>query len=230
MNRQVKTRVFFAAAFLCAAVVCAEQPAAEEILRDARIAQGAQHQVLLGRLRHASDSIPFRLAMDGKEIRYEFTELKQTLRLRLGENNSQLDEIARGDSERVTAARFDQKFRNTDISYEDLTLHFLYWPDAELLGTEAQLARYCWKLRLRPPSKKDSQYGVMLVWIEKESGALLEADAFDWDGKMAKRFKVISAQKLDGVWLLKQMRIESFDAGKLRSGPPTYLEIQSVEP
>lgn len=241
VKKQVKTRVLQAsarastshaillAALLLAATGRAQQPAAQEILREARLSQNGQHRVLKGRLRHAASVIPFRLAMDGDEISYTFSDPEQTLRLRLGEKGSRLEEITHKGMERVMPARFDKAVRDTDIAYEDLTLHFLYWPDAVVLGEDSQLTRRCWKLRLRPPVRKDSQYGVIDVWIEQESGALLQADAYDREGKMAKRFKVVSAQKLEGAWLLKQMRIESFNAGKPRGGPPTYLEIQGIE-
>ncbi len=229
-GKQVKTRVAVLAALLVAVLPARSQkPAAQDILRDARLNQSEQHRVLRGRLRHASDSIPFRLVMDGSEIRYEFSEPEQVLRLRLGEKVSRLEEITRKGSERVTEARFDKLVRNTDISYEDLTLHFLYWADAEMLGRDSQLLRPCWKLRVRPPSKKESQYASLDLWIEEHGGVLMQADAFDAAGKLVKRFKVISAQKLEGMWLLKQMRIESMEAAKGRDKTPTYLEIQGID-
>src|SRR2546425_43806 len=200
-GKQVKTRVVLLAALLAALPAFGQQPSAQDILREARLNQSGQHRVLRGRLRHGSDTLPFGLVMEGNEIRYEFSNPDQTLRLRLGEKGSRLEEITRKGAERVTAARFDQLVRNTDISYEDLTLHFLYWPDGEVLGKDSQLLRPCWKLRVRPPSKKDSQYSVIDLWIEENGGVLLQADACDGNGKLVKRFKVISAQKLEGVWL-----------------------------
>jgi hypothetical protein len=220
MRKQVKKRVALLATMLAALPAFAQQPTAQEILKTARLNQSEQHQALRGRLRTGATVIPFRLVMDGNEMRYEFTDPAQVLRLRFGDKSSRLEEITRDGAERVTAARFDQTVRNTNISYEDLTLHFLYWPDGEMLGEDTQLTRRCWKLRLRP---------VMDVWIEQQSGALLEADAYDWNGKLAKRFKVISAQKIEGAWLLKQMRIEAMEAGKSKEKSPTYLEIQGVE-
>src|SRR2546425_9944074 len=187
-GKQVKTRVVLLAALLAALPAFGQQPSAQDILREARLNQSGQHRVLRGRLRHGSDTLPFGLVMEGNEIRYEFSNPDQTLRLRLGEKGSRLEEITRKGAERVTAARFDQLVRNTDISYEDLTLHFLYWPDGEVLGEDTQLTRRCWKLRLRPATRKDSQYGLIDLWVEQQSGALLEADAYGWDGKLAERF------------------------------------------
>ena len=44
----------------------------------------------------------------------------------------------------------------------------------------------------------------------------------------ARRFKVISGQKIEGAWYLKQMRIEA-PAGATKDKTPTYLEVDGVE-
>ncbi len=36
-------------------------------------------------------------------------------------------------------------------------------------------------------------------------------EGWNQNGKLMKRFEVISAQKIDGLWTLKEMRIETFD-------------------
>ena len=64
--------------------------------------------------------------------------------------------------------------------------------------------------------------------MDKESGALLRAEAYDWQGKQIKRFEVVSGQKLDGKWYLKQMRIESLDPGNDHARSRTYLEIKGL--
>jgi hypothetical protein len=51
-------------------------------------------------------------------------------------------------------------------------------------------------------------------------------EGYDWSGRLAKRFEVVSVQKIEGRYFLKQMRIESIqpDTGKVQSR--TYLEIK----
>jgi hypothetical protein len=202
---------------------------AREILRTVRIAQGSQHQVLSGRLRTRGKVSPFRLVIDGPTIRYEFREPPQTIQLRLLERDSRLEEITDDGTERVTAARFDDLVRGSDISYEDLAMKFLYWPRATIEGEQMMLLRKCWKIRVEPPSKNESQYGRVLLWIDKDTGALMQAEAFNHAGAFARRFKVISGQKISGTWLLKSMRIEAAPAPGEKDRTPTYLEIQSAE-
>jgi hypothetical protein len=91
------------------------------------------------------------------------------------------------------------------------------------------LLRKCWKIRVEPSAKSESQYGRVLLWIDKDTGALMQAEAFQHSGAFARRFKVISGQKIAGSWLLKSMRIEAAPAPGEKDRTPTYLEIEGVE-
>jgi hypothetical protein len=51
-------------------------------------------------------------------------------------------------------------------------------------------------------------------------------EGYDWNGKPAKRFEVISAQKIDNRWFLKQMRVEELQPGTNKVQARTYLEIK----
>ena len=231
-GRQVKSRILawglrcLAAIGVAATGATAPAPSAQDILRSARLNESGQHRVLDGHLRHGAQVVPFRLVFDGDLIRYEFSNPPEALVLRLGEHGSRLEEVTKSGEERVSQAQFDKTVRGTDITYEDIALKFLYWPNAALQGEETKLTRRCWKLALQPASGGESQYGTVILWVEEESGAFLQADAFDHAGKLVKRFKVIAPQRINGEWILKKMRIERLDSG---DDTPTYLEIDGVE-
>ena len=81
----------------------------------------------------------------------------------------------------------------------------------------------CWQLLVQPPAPGASSYSKVRVWVSKENGALLKCEAYGLDDRLQKTFRVVSGQKSrDGLWILKQMRIEA--AAGSRS-EPTYLEI-----
>ena len=226
----VKTRVLLILVLLCAVDVRGQdQPDPQVILKNVRMAQASQNRTLGGRLRTGGKAVPFRLVLSGSTIRYEFSDPQQTLVLRMLDRDSRLEEVSGGSSSKVGPANFDTMVRDTDISYEDLALKFLYWPNATMAGEQTMLMRKCWKILVEPGARGTSQYSRVMLWIEKESGALMQAEAFDAAGKLARRFKVISGQKVDGLWMLKQMRIEGTTPGKSKDRTPTYLEIQSVE-
>jgi Outer membrane lipoprotein-sorting protein len=199
-------------------------PGAREILESVRMRQAQQQIDLHGQLRQNDIVVPFQLIQTGSTVRYIFTNPEEALQLQLGEKDSRLDEISRAGVEKVRPAQFDHKVRGTELTYEDLALKFLYWPNANLLGSENVRTRNCWKVELRPPSQQ-SQYSRVLLWVDKGSGALMRLEGYDSRGQVAKRFEVVSAQKIDDRWFLKQMRIETLQPGTNHVLARTYLEI-----
>ena len=200
-------------------------PSAREILESVRLQQTQQQLELEGQLREGDKVVPFRLTQTGPVIRYSFSNPDEALQLRLGENDSRLEEVTKEGVEKVTAAEFDRKVRGTGVTYEDLALKFLYWPDARVTGENSIRSRNCWKLELKAPSRQ-SQYSNVYLWVDKASGAIMRMDAFDWKGQLSKRFEVISGQKIGDRWFLKQMRIEEFAPGTNKVQTRTYLEIK----
>ncbi|MEP6604030.1 MAG: outer membrane lipoprotein-sorting protein [Spartobacteria bacterium] len=210
--------------FSCAMSILAEPaPSAKEILESVRMKQSQQQIDLRGQLRQNNVVIPFQLIQSGGLVRYIFTDPDESLQLEIGEEDSRLDELSEKGVQKV--AQFDRKIRGTDVSYEDIALKFLYWPNANVIGQENVRTRNCWKLQLRAPSKQ-SQYSSVLLWIDKNSGALMRLEGYDGNGQLAKKFEVISAQKIDNRWFLKQMRIEALQPGTNHVQSRTYLEIK----
>ena len=126
-------------------------PSAREILETVRMQQTQQQIDLQGQLRQNDVIVPFHLIQSGAIVRYIFSNPEEALQLQLGENESRLDELSHEGVEKVTPAQFDHKIRGTDVTYEDLSLRFLYWPNPEVMGADNIRSRNCWKLQLRAP-------------------------------------------------------------------------------
>jgi hypothetical protein len=220
-------QIFLALAFACLALLARAEPApsAEEILNQVRLQQSAQQVDLQGQLRLEALIIPFRITQTGPVIRYTFVSPPEVLQLRLGENGSRLELVTENSTQKFSAARLDEKIAGTAVTYGDLALKFLYWPDAQVVGGEKIRTRDCWKLRLTAPAH-DSPYSSVLLWVDKESGAMMRMEGYDRNGQLAKHFEVVSAQKIDGRWFLKQMRIEEMQPGTNLVKSRTYLEIK----
>jgi hypothetical protein len=200
-------------------------PPAKDILASVRMMESRQQIDLQGQLRQNDVVIPFHLVQNGPLIRYSFTNPDEVLQLRLGENSSRLDLVNEDEAEKFPASKLDQRIRGTGVTYEDLSFKFLYWPTARVLGEEKVRTRNCWKLQLRAPSR-ESQYSNLLLWVDKASGALMRMEGYDWNAQLTKRFEVVSAQKIEGRWFLKQMRVEEFEPGTTHVQARTYLEIK----
>jgi len=200
-------------------------PSAKDILDSVRMVESRQQIDLQGQLRQDDTVVPFRLMQNGPLIRYTFTDPDETLELRLGENSSRLELVSDAGTEKVGASKLQEKIRGTIVLYGDLAFKFLYWPTARVVGEENVRTRKCWKLQLRAPSH-DSPYSNVLLWVDKASGALMRMEGYDWNAQLAKRFEVVSAQKIEGRWFLKQMRIEELQPGTNHVQSRTYLEIK----
>ncbi len=203
----------------------APPPSARRILDQVRLQQSQQQLDLQGQLRSDGNVIPFRLTQTGPVIRYTFANPPETVQLRLEEDGTRLDLVFLNSTKKFSAARLDVKIGGTAVTYGDLALKFLYWPNAEVLGADTIRTRNCWKLRLTAPNS-DSPYKTVLLWVDKESGALMLMEGYDQKNFLVKRFEVVSAQKIEGRWFLKQMRIEEIGPGTDKVLNRSYLEIK----
>ncbi len=180
---------------------------------------------LQGQLRQFTRWFDFDYAENGPLIRYTFQIRMKLLSCGSAENSSRLELVSDAGTEKVGASKLQEKIRGTIVLYGDLAFKFLYWPTASVVGEENVRTRKCWKLQLRAPSH-DSPYSNVLLWVDKASGALMRMEGYDWDAKLIKRFEVVSAQKIERRWFLKQMRVEQFQPGTNHVEARAYLEIK----
>ena len=102
--------------FVGASTITAEpQPDAKEILATVRMQQSQQQIDLQGQLRQESTVIPFRLTQNGALIKYSFANPPEALQLRLGENDSKLEQLSGAGVEKITPAQSrSQSSRDAD--------------------------------------------------------------------------------------------------------------------
>ena len=204
----------------------AADPDPQELLKVARMASTQQEAFLRGRLRSGPQSAPFTLQVDFGKLRFAFENPERVYEVRLEEDSSAVYD-AKGRS--LRRGMQEPVADGAPVTVEDLSLGFLYWPDARLLGEENVRGRGSWKIELRP-GRRGSEFAVVRVWLDRASGALLRIEGFDWEGKLLRRFEVVSGQRIDGRWMLKQMRIEKFAPDNAtRPVDRSYLEILGKE-
>jgi hypothetical protein len=199
------------------------------ILDQIRFAQARISKPLTGRLRPEDGaSIPLQLQLKGSEIDYQFSNPPETLKLQLTDSGSILSDEDAAGRQTLAGSKLQEPVRGTDITYEDLSLRFIYWKNAKLDGEQRVRAITCSIVDVQP-SSRNSAYGTVRLWIAKDRGALIKAEGFDWQGKLVKRFEVISGQRVEEKTIFKQIRIEriSADTGKVVSR--TYLELDPME-
>jgi len=218
-------RAFLCFVFSLAGVLCALADSdAEAILRAARVNPLGRPVVLNAQLRAGGTKVPFQISVRDGKISYLFENPSQEILLGLGEDASTLQERRGGRTQPVSPARFDDPVRGGLLTYEDLAMRFLYWKNPKLLGEERVGPSNAYKLEVpAPPSA--TEYGAVCVWVDKSRGALMKIEGFDREGRLSKKFTVVTVQQIDGQWMLKQMRVERMDPATGRVSFRTYLEI-----
>lgn len=200
----------------------AQDPDPQDLLREARMASTNKEAAVRGQLRAGKITTPFTLTVNYGKLRFDFDDPPRVLEVRLDDESTGVFD---GKGRAMKKGMQEPVAEGAAVTAEDLSMGFLYWPDARLMGKESVRTRSAWKIELRP-GKRGSEFAVVRVWLDEASGALLRIEGFDWEGKLLRRFEVVSGQRIEGQWMLKQMRIERFgpESGS-RPLARSYLEI-----
>jgi hypothetical protein len=205
------------------------QQDANAILDQIRSAQAQISRTLSGRLRPENgDPIAFQLQLKGPEFDYKFTNPPETIKLQMTDTGSVLTDEKSTGQQILADSRLSESVRGTDITYEDLSLRFIYWKNAKFEGEQRVRTITC-SIVLVQPSVRNTEYGSVRLWIAKDRGALIKAEGYNWQGKAIKRFEVISGQQIEGKTIFKQIRIERLDPQSGKVVSRTYLELDSSE-
>jgi hypothetical protein len=116
----------------------------------------------------------------------------------------------------TNAPVLSQPIQQTDISWLDLTLSFLWWKGGSLTGTERVRGRDCWVVTVPAPGRRDgaegaleSRYSGVVLWIDRQMRMLLQAEAYDRGGELVRRFWIKSFKKVGDTWMVKDMEVEA---------------------
>ena len=117
--------------------------------------------------------------------------------------------------------------RNSDLTWGDLTLSFLWWEGGKTVGREKVRGRSCYVVELPAPADLAGSVRSMKVWIDPKIGMLLRADSLDADGQRIRSFSVKKFRKIDDVWMVSDIHARSF----LHAGASSLLiHAVSVDP
>lgn len=207
---------------LVGAVRAEDRPDAGAILESARLNPFGSRIQLRAQLRVGSKKTPFQIRTGDGAVSYEFTAPEEAWILRPGEEAPVLQHAEGNRLQNIHD--FTHTVRSDLVTLEDLALRFLYWRNPRLLGEETIRTRRAWKIEMNT-AEPGSPYGAVRVWIDRESLALLRMEGFDRTGRPVKRFEVVSAQRLQDQWMLKQMRIEKLDPETRKTIGLAYVEV-----
>jgi len=209
---------------------------AEQIMERVRIGATLQHNDLEGKIRkRGTPDTSVALFLKGKNIQFQYSQnggAWQIFHMRLGRGQYDLFEIVGGKTRGFPGSKLAQPIAGSDLTYEDLSMRFLYWPNPSIEGEEKVGVFDCWKIRVDNPGGGGA-YRTMYVWVSKKHGAFVKVQGFDRNGDIVKEFKVEDVMKLkDGSYTLRKMEVASY-ARKRVSGrselsfePPTKPKLR----
>ncbi len=217
MKAMNKIFLTFALAFACLSPAAyAETPPADELLsamREMTVNQGERD--VAGTIRKGRTKIPFSLSSRGDTIVYQHKQGDAWKRfdVRMRSKGAELYLLKDGNkAELMAPANYAQVIPGTGVSYEDLSMRFLYWKGGRVIEDTADSrikGQDCYIIEVPNPNPKVGQYAWVRLWIDKENGTAWQIDGYGADGKLKKRFSITSVQRLsDGSWFFKQMKLE----------------------
>lgn len=123
---------------------------------------------------------------------------------------------ADGSSRTVAGNELMMPFAGSDFWAVDLGLEFLYWPQQRVLKKQMRKNLFCDVLQSTNPHPAPGAYSRVVSWIavnRPEDIVVVQAEAYDFKGKLLKEFSPKKVQKINGVWQLEAMEIRNVQAG-----------------
>ena len=202
-------------------------------MRKMMVSQGSRD--VLGSIRKGSLKVPFSLSARGDTIAFQYKQGSEWKRfdVKIREKNAALMLVNEGKAVVMAPGAYAQPIAGTDVTYEDLSLRFLYWKGGSILPDSADSrikGRDCYIVQAANPSPGVGQFATVRMWIDKENGTVWQVDGYGADGKLKKRFSITSIQRLsDGTWFFKQMKMEVRNPqNDKRTIALDYLEMDDI--
>ena len=177
-------------------------------------------------------------------IRDSFGRSLEKLTLTHGDNTPY--HYATGDPLKQAPLRsLSNSIQNTDLSWMDLTLAFLWWPNGKIVGEESIKTFDCYIVEVPAPVAREqesevghqtvpptqhlspSPYSRVRLWISKKSHAMLQAEGYGTDKTIACRLWVRSLKKVEGQWIIKDMEVQRYPV--LHRTKLTVTEVTTPE-
>lgn len=212
-----------------------DQYTAEDVLRLVRVSYTMYNRDFTGVLRASASNkllgkkIPFILSLKPDSIRFIFDDPSQVILVDTRNKNFALYEGTNGQQPAaVNPSKYGQSVRDTDATYDDLSMRFLYWPNARIVKNDRIKNRDAWLVRVLNPDGR-GDYATVDVWIDKGSGGMLKMIGYNRSGRPIRRFEVLSGKKFGDIWMIDEMRIETISpsaGGQVKSS--TRMSIKAT--
>lgn len=104
-------------------------------------------------------------------------------------------------------------FAHSDFWVCDLGLEFFHWPGQKILKKEFHRQCPCTVLESTNPNPSPDGYSRVVCWIDDDSLGIVEAYAYDANGRKLKNFYPKNLQKVNGQYQVESMVMENLQTG-----------------
>ncbi len=120
----------------------------------------------------------------------------------------------------LSGAEIMASFAGSDFAMGDLGLEFLTWPQQKVLKKEIHRSCGCSVLESTNPNPAPNGYSRVVSWIDNDTLGIVEAYAYDANGKKLKDFYPKDFKKVDGHWQVLTLEMEN-----LQTDSRSWLEF-----
>lgn len=113
----------------------------------------------------------------------------------------------------LAAGQLWTSFAGSDFTLVDLGQEFFHWPEQKLLKKELKKGQSCDVLESRPASALANGYARVVSWIDRDTGGIVQAEAYDAKGKLLKEFELKEASKVNGEWRVTEIEMHNVQTG-----------------
>lgn len=100
-------------------------------------------------------------------------------------------------------------FVGSDFWLGDLGLEFFLWPEQKVLKREFHRNCACTVLESTNPNPSSNSYSRVVCWIDNDSLGIVEAYAYDADGRRLKNFYPKNLEKVNGQYQVGSMVMQN---------------------
>lgn len=228
-----RTAAFLAILAIASTSVRADAPDAQTIIEGARMATTLTKLdgPLEGTLSHTGKRTPIALFLKGQDIQFQYSENRNDwniFHMRLGDERFELFRMINGRQVAFPREQLVDAIAGTDLTYEDLSMRFFYWPNPRLEGEENVNGQACYKIRLDKPAGVPGRYEAVYVWVHKRFGAFMRIRGHDANGTLIKEFQVEDVMQVArDVWTLKRMQVSTHNPANGRRQSITQVNFET---
>ncbi len=126
--------------------------------------------------------------------------------------------------EPAPAPDWNDPVQDSDVTWLDVTLGFLWWDTPRWIGEDTIRGRLADVIEVTPPEPIPN-CARMRLWIDREARMLLQAEEIDAGGIVQRRMWVRAVRKIEDRWMVRDLEVE-----RRGSGHRTRLHVSDREP